>query len=366
MTTQFPPPPSRSAVLKTKSPARTPERSPTRKRTTVTAAQKQALIDNLQLEITERARKLRAQYALHAQGLRSRLEMRINRIPRGLRDTNIMDLIENYSKPAREPAKRDLPPLPTAQSMPPPRVPPKQKQAVEPSRPVSSRGVKRTSNEMSTFSDKENADIHHEDLNMPKKRVKTAAEPTKAGPASRQPSRAKLNPSTVLSPKSHNSRTLPRSPIKAPSSPQKSFLARPTSPVKAPNSTATATASLAAMVADKPTRAAAARAPSRQAATTTATGLGRGKRVAPPSASTAAVARAGKGRASNGSSASDSSAATTIVTKKKAVAAPAKKGFVGRMATAGKKAASAATGGSRTKQPAAAPTTGGRVLRARK
>ncbi len=79
----------------------------------LTQAQKQALIDNLQLEskfsdsagrflltrsvVTERARKLRAQYMLHAQGLRSRLEMRINRIPQGLRSANIQDLISKYS-----------------------------------------------------------------------------------------------------------------------------------------------------------------------------------------------------------------------------------------------------------------------------
>src|SRR6266700_5554102 len=48
--------------------------------------------------VTERARKLRAQYGLHTQGLRSRLEIRVNRIPQALRTTNIMDLINKYSE----------------------------------------------------------------------------------------------------------------------------------------------------------------------------------------------------------------------------------------------------------------------------
>lgn len=47
--------------------------------------------------VTERARKLRAQYALQAQGLRSRLEMRVNRIPQALRKRNIQDLIDEHA-----------------------------------------------------------------------------------------------------------------------------------------------------------------------------------------------------------------------------------------------------------------------------
>ena len=55
----------------------------------LTVAQKQALIDNIQLEISERARKLRAQYSLQANGLRTRLEIRVNRIPHRMR-TQVM------------------------------------------------------------------------------------------------------------------------------------------------------------------------------------------------------------------------------------------------------------------------------------
>lgn len=59
--------------------------------------------------VTERARKLRSQYGLLAQGLRSRLEMRVNRIPTALRKTNIMDLVEKYSdQPRAEPPTSTL------------------------------------------------------------------------------------------------------------------------------------------------------------------------------------------------------------------------------------------------------------------
>ena len=102
----------------------TPQRSPEKRSVFgITEAQKQALMDNLQLEgkmmhaleagemcrartltsksVTERARKLRAQYALQAQGLRSRLEMRVNRIPQALRKRNIQDLLDEYANNAK-------------------------------------------------------------------------------------------------------------------------------------------------------------------------------------------------------------------------------------------------------------------------
>lgn len=73
---------------------------------TITFAQRQAIIDNCQLEIAERARKLRSQYNLQAQGLRARLEMRVNRIPQALRKRNIGELVEEHeirSRPAPPP-----------------------------------------------------------------------------------------------------------------------------------------------------------------------------------------------------------------------------------------------------------------------
>ena len=78
--------------------SRTPNtRSPIKKiNSKITTAQKQALIDNLQLELTERARKLRAQYAMQAQGLRSRIELRVNRIPTAMRKKTIGELLQKY------------------------------------------------------------------------------------------------------------------------------------------------------------------------------------------------------------------------------------------------------------------------------
>ena len=102
----------------------TPEqapRSPQRHALAITEAQKQALVDNLQLEglfilpsplpagsrsldeldtntpiVTERARKLRAQYALQAHGLKTRLELRVNRIPHSLRTMKMQDLVDKH------------------------------------------------------------------------------------------------------------------------------------------------------------------------------------------------------------------------------------------------------------------------------
>jgi hypothetical protein len=74
--------------------------------TTITLAQRTAIIENFQLEMAERSRKLRAQCNLQAQGLRARLEMRVNRIPHSLRKRNIgevMDEHEMKSRPAPPP-----------------------------------------------------------------------------------------------------------------------------------------------------------------------------------------------------------------------------------------------------------------------
>ncbi|KAI5304997.1 hypothetical protein KEM56_005534 [Ascosphaera pollenicola] len=64
----------------------------------ITASQKQALIDNLQLEITERARNLRVQYSLQATDLRSRIERRINRIPIALRKVKMGELMAKHAE----------------------------------------------------------------------------------------------------------------------------------------------------------------------------------------------------------------------------------------------------------------------------
>jgi hypothetical protein len=98
--------------------AGTPTDAPPHKKLRITRNQKQALIDNLQLEsmifstfwmlhqlttrtVTERARKLRAQYALQAHDLRSRIERRINRIPIALRKAKMGELLEKHNNAAR-------------------------------------------------------------------------------------------------------------------------------------------------------------------------------------------------------------------------------------------------------------------------
>lgn len=46
--------------------------------------------------VTERARRLRSNYNLHAQSLRTRIEMRVNRIPMALRKLTMGELMERY------------------------------------------------------------------------------------------------------------------------------------------------------------------------------------------------------------------------------------------------------------------------------
>lgn len=353
--------PSKTVTMKSPSPFRTPDRSPKRRKAVITQAQKQALIDNLRLEITERARKLRAQYGLHTQGLRSRLEIRVNRIPQALRTTNIMDLINKYSEQANP--TRPVAPVASkhhvAEAARPAIV---HKPASELTSPARLRGTKRSSNEMA--SDKENTHADH-DLMMPKKRAKatiTAAQGSVAANsrATRTASR-KIVPSQVLSPKSNNSRTLPRSPFK---SPPKSYLARPTSPLKP---------SVPVIpVVEKP-MARTGRTASRQArggpSIIPSAATGRGKGTVTAAAGAAAITKVdGRGRGSDESSASDSSAGTTIITKKntgqvlvaRAVRAAAGKGVAAGMA--GRKAAAAKA----AKENAVPAGTGGRVLRARR
>ena len=91
--------------------------------------------------VTERARRLRAKYALDAQSLRSRLERRIRAIPQSLRAAKIGDLVDKYdaadtaptpaAAPIREPlkaigpdakAERALPSLPPPRASPSPQV----------------------------------------------------------------------------------------------------------------------------------------------------------------------------------------------------------------------------------------------------
>ncbi|CAF9908455.1 MAG: hypothetical protein HETSPECPRED_008083 [Heterodermia speciosa] len=342
------------------SPTRTPAQSPRKKTMMITEAQKQALMDNLQLEVTERARKLRAQYALRAQSLRTRIELRINRIPHSLRKANMGELCQKYQEAVKEA-------LPQVESSGPEPVKPQEQQnqpvnkTVELAPTPRPRGVKRSSEHLEN-ADKENTPDPAQNIANPKKRPKNTAD---------APSRQVTNPSTVLSPKSLNSRTL-QSPVRPVfGSPQKLHLSRPVSPLKpaspskqfsfaTPSSPAkfaaiAATNHLADLVTNQP-KAARGKAPAgrkgtTKAATATKPASTRSKRgmEPPPIPETRTV--------SSQSNTSTTSNATTVVKKggrAQKVAAPAaqKKKVNEGVSAAGKKVADA-------------PPTGRRVLRKR-
>ncbi|OBT85351.1 hypothetical protein VE02_05998 [Pseudogymnoascus sp. 03VT05] len=328
----FPAPPQ-TIPTKSSTPTRTPiRRSPTKKAPRgLTANQKQALLDNLQLEITERARKLRAQYMLQAQGLRTRIEIRVNRIPTGLRKAKMGDLLVKYN----EAKSNAILPGMTARGAnmgSPSRNLLQENQRNARNSPSPMRQLKRHSGDMI---DKEN-----EDLSNPKKR-------TKAAPAPRVASRTK-QADQVLSPRSANSRNAPqpRSPIRPPTS-----LARPASPVKLlpPGGGAS---HLTNMV----EKAKSSRAAATGALKTGTSAVGRPKK---PVAAAATAPRARRGRPSNSSESSDASARTTIVNRAPATKKePAKRTVMGALKSMGAKKAAAGPAASR-------PAPAGRVLRNR-
>ncbi|KAJ5937561.1 hypothetical protein N7454_003903 [Penicillium verhagenii] len=217
------------ATLKRKSPEflTAPDATPTGrpvKKLCLTQDQKQALIDNLQLEITERARKLRSQYALQANDLRSRIERRVNRIPISLRKANMGELLDKHNAS-----------LAKAQSASPPR----KASPAKSQRPIPTIGsIDQTLSPAGTRTRRPSHDGHYSDkenggpecLSNPKRRGKAPA----VGGTSRVVSQeVRGNDHRILSPKSLNSRTYPQSPFRAsPEKGQPSYLSRPTSPLK--------------------------------------------------------------------------------------------------------------------------------------
>ncbi|RGP79110.1 nbl1 borealin [Fusarium longipes] len=198
-------------------------RSPIKKRTpgTITMQQKQAMIDNMQLEITERARRLRAQYNYMATTVRSRIEMRLNRVPMSMRNVKMGDLLQKYMDQEKQRAAR-----PAATRKPPTTAritsPVKQAQHGAHKFKSSTRTAKRMSNAIS--GDKENEIEHNENA---KKKVRGVPN----GDVSH------IRPTQVLSPTSSNSRMTNR-----PVSPIKSGIARPASPLKNPSQSRSAAA----------------------------------------------------------------------------------------------------------------------------
>ncbi|KAJ9157785.1 Borealin-lik [Pleurostoma richardsiae] len=341
----------------------------------ITLEQKQALIDNLQLEITQRARKLRAQYNLQAQGLRTRIEIRVNRIPMALRKAKMGDLLQKYSTAGGQQQRAAALTAPTftapLSSRPPP-VPEKDAHLIRPasqrsaatsaaSRPGTGRAAEHLRNETAGV----NKENEVEPLDGAKKRLRAHHE-------------GAPNPAQVLSPTSSNTRVPARDRAPPPASPAKSYIARPASPVKQPS-----TSNLVSTMMEKArsTRAAAttrkatvsSAASSAGGATTTAGTRGRrgaAAAAAPPTRTTATrTAR----RVSGVSESSDGSTSTVVrkpvgrpaaaakasappaATTKRTVMGTIRRGVAG---TAAKKAAA-------TKAAAPASTATGRVLRKR-
>ncbi|KAI9759174.1 MAG: hypothetical protein M4579_002547 [Chaenotheca gracillima] len=346
---EFPAPPTVVAAASgsPSSPSRTPRRGGLR---TVTINQKQALMDNLQLEITERARRLRAQYMMQAQGLRTRIEIRVNRIPMSLRNATMGDLFAKYSAEL-EAASRVNVNDSKGGKMPPPAIAeksstvlrkenPGRTAAAPPAGPSRIRGTKRPSDEVDSAGDKENAD--EQELLNPKKRAKAN---TTTNAASRAASRSKIQPNQVLSPKSSNSRTIQRSPIRAAPSPEKSSQSRRVSPLK---QISAATTTLAGMVEKaKTTR-------TGRAVASTASAAAKSKRGAPAPTTQASQ----RDRVTSNSS---QASTATVVTKSKTTTTTATRQPAAR--------ARPAPVAAKAKKPAPpkveAPATGRRVLRKR-
>ncbi|PWY89095.1 hypothetical protein BO70DRAFT_359414 [Aspergillus heteromorphus CBS 117.55] len=213
--------------------ARTPTNSPPRKKLRITRNQKQALMDNLQLEITERARKLRAQYALQANDLRARIERRVNRIPMALRKAKMGELLEKHTASLRAQQENTSPrkllsPAKAPRNFATISVSPNVQKASAAS--PSARRVKKQSHG-EIYSDKENAPAAGEPLDVLKNPKRRGAAAGTSRVVSQEMRGADYR---ILSPKTSNSRTYPQSPLRA--SPEKptnsSYLSRPMSPLK--------------------------------------------------------------------------------------------------------------------------------------
>ncbi|KAK4211729.1 Borealin N terminal-domain-containing protein [Rhypophila decipiens] len=226
---------SQQIPTKTGSPAPGQESPLKKRRTGITLDQKAALIENLRLEIAERARKLRSSYNIQAQTLRTRLEIRLNRVPTALRNVTMGELLQKYSVEAQQARTGTLrgPPVPEKDhhSSTLGRYPLQRTAnllALASSSPA--HPAKRRSREMSG-TDKENEYEYIDTLKKARHGLGPAAEISR-------------NPAQVLSPASSNSRIPPRNghpsssrPTTATTntsvSPIKSGIARPVSPMKA-------------------------------------------------------------------------------------------------------------------------------------
>ncbi|POS76073.1 hypothetical protein DHEL01_v205524 [Diaporthe helianthi] len=349
-----------------------------RKAAGITMGQKQALIDNLQLEITERARKLRAQYNLQAQGLRTRIEIRVNRIPMALRKSKMGELADKHNNGQHPQVSKPTPPAFSSSVFRPPPVPEKDTPGTRPTSQATSeattapkrgpgRPPKRTSDQISGAG-KEN-ETEPAELEQPKKRTRKQPPPADSVKASR-----------VLSPASTNARTLPRTtPGGKPwlSRPGLATVAGPSSPTKSPTKQHSSS-NLFSTLAEKArsTRTDATGRKQAVSASTTASSTGgsaRGRKPAATATTSEAASKTAR-RASGISESSESSTSTVVkkgtgkaaqtVTKEATTASGTKRTVMGTIrrgvaGTGSKKTAAAKA----TKTPAS--TAMGRVLRNR-
>lgn len=86
--------------------------------------------------VAERARKLRSNYNIHAQSLRTRIEIRVNRIPMSLRRMKMEDLLQRYSSDTQSSTSSA-----NTTAKPQQRGPPVPEKDRSPERPVTSRPV---------------------------------------------------------------------------------------------------------------------------------------------------------------------------------------------------------------------------------
>ncbi|KAF4960468.1 hypothetical protein FSARC_10468 [Fusarium sarcochroum] len=342
------------APLRTGSPSAYP-RSPIKKRTpgAITMQQKQAMIDNMQLEITERARRLRAQYNYMATTVRSRIEMRLNRVPMSMRKVKMGDLLQKFFEQEQQRAARSAalrkPPTTRLAS------PQKQIQSAAHALKPATRTKKRMSDAIS--GDKENEMEHDENA---KKRVRGA--PTTGV--------SHVRPAQILSPTSSNSRM---ANLSRPASPVKSGIARPASPLKnpAPSRAAAATNMLSSMVEKaKATRAGVTRKVTTTSTTssssTSTTAATRNRRAPATTASRAAASRPATRTARRSIANSETSEASSGTVIRKGAAAKSTAAKKGTAASTRKAATTGTARKTTTKTNTSTATTGtGRVLRKR-
>ncbi|KAF5542485.1 Borealin-like protein [Fusarium mexicanum] len=324
-------------------------RSPIRKRTpgAITMQQKQAMIDNMQLEITERARRLRAQYNYMATTVRSRIEMRLNRVPMSMRNVKMGDLLQKFMDQEQQRASKST--AIRKQTATWAASPPKQIQSAANNLKPAPRTKKRMSDAIS--GDKENEVEHTETA---KKRARAATTTDVSHARSGQ----------ILSPTSSNSRMANRPP-----SPTKSGIARPASPLKRP---ATASGMLSSMVEKaKATRAGAGAGRKMTTNSTTSsmstnsTAATRNKKAVPATSTTSRAPTSRPGtrttrRSIANSESSESSNGTVIRKGPAAKSAPVKRGTTSRKGTTG-----AVRKNTAKSNPSTASTGTGRTLRKR-